>query len=93
MPLVITSNDLFINSFQITYEGVGPIQLTFLRLLSQEAHQNFTYSCTNSIGWFDQEANNYELSIKILGENGHEFGPKAQKPLVLFDGCKVCEIL
>lgn len=71
------------------YENVGPIQLTFLRLLSQEAHQNFTYLCTNSIAWFDQEANNYDLSIRILGENGQEFSPKILKPLVLLDGCKV----
>ncbi|XP_035223554.1 collagen alpha-1(II) chain-like [Stegodyphus dumicola] len=75
--------------FKITYEEVGPIQLTFLRLLSQEAHQNFTYSCTNSIGWFNQQAENYDLAIRILGENGQEFSPRGVKPLVLLDGCKM----
>ncbi|PRD35212.1 UNVERIFIED_CONTAM: Collagen alpha-1(XI) chain [Trichonephila clavipes] len=73
---------------QITYEDVGSIQLTFLRLLSQEAYQNFTYSCTNAVGWYDQEDDSYDRSIEIMGEDGQIFGPKAPKPLILLDGCK-----
>jgi collagen type V/XI/XXIV/XXVII alpha len=30
---------------------MGPVQLTFLRLMSSEAHQNFTYTCINSAAW------------------------------------------
>lgn len=74
--------------FKIMYEDIGLIQMTFLRLLSQEGYQNFTFSCVNSVAWFDQEANSFARSIKILGENGKEFGALEQRPLVLFDGCK-----
>merc|ERR1719481_1679254 len=33
--------------FKISYDSLGPVQLTFLRLMSTEAHQNFTYTCIN----------------------------------------------
>merc|ERR1712012_1183836 len=31
--------------FRISYDSMGPVQLTFLRLMSSQAHQNFTYTC------------------------------------------------
>merc|ERR1712241_957416 len=39
--------------FRISYDSLGPVQLTFLRLLSNEAYQNFTYTCINSAAWYD----------------------------------------
>ena len=30
--------------------------MTFLRLLSEEAHQNFTYTCINSVAWYDNSS-------------------------------------
>ena len=35
----------------MTYESIGPVQMTFLRLLSEQGRQNFTYSCLNSAAW------------------------------------------
>jgi collagen type V/XI/XXIV/XXVII, alpha len=67
--------------------------MTFLRLLSQEGYQNFTYTCMNSVAWYDTKNNNHNLSVKLLGENEVEIGSEntAQRPNVLFDGCKVCQ--
>ena len=39
--------------FRISYDSMGPVQLTFLRLMSSQAHQNFTYTCINSAAWYD----------------------------------------
>ena len=75
--------------FKITYDSVGPIQMTFLRLLSKEAHQNMTYTCINSAAWYDSESRNYDKAIKLLGHNDDEFSATNNKPLVEVDGCKV----
>ena len=39
--------------FKVTYDSVGPVQFAFLRMLSLEANQNFTYTCINSVAWYD----------------------------------------
>jgi hypothetical protein len=78
------------SGFKITYEVMGSVQLTFLRLLSKEAYQNFTYNCVNSIAWFSQSSRSYDFAVKFMGQNNHEFGFRSvNKPKVLFDGCKV----
>jgi len=74
--------------FKITYDSVGPVQLTFLRLLSEEAHQNFTYTCINSVAWYDNNARNYDLALKLLGDNEDEFSAMRNKPSVDMDGCR-----
>jgi collagen type V/XI/XXIV/XXVII alpha len=74
---------------QITYDSVGPVQMTFLRLLSEEAHQNFTYTCINSVAWYDNNARNYDLALKLLGDNDDEFSAMRNKPNVEMDGCRV----
>lgn len=66
--------------------------MTFLRLLSQEAYQNFTYTCINAAAWHNQKADNYDLAIKLLGENEVEFGYDGVKPVLLSDGCKVIDL-
>lgn len=74
--------------FRISYETVGMVQMTFLRLLSQEAYQNFTYTCVNSVAWFNSRSENYDLSVRLLGENDIEIGHDTPvKPTILKDGC------
>lgn len=74
--------------FQISYETIGRVQMTFLRLLSLEAHQNFTYTCINSVAWYNSRTSKYDMSIKLLGENEQEFSHSRLKPQVILDGCK-----
>jgi collagen type V/XI/XXIV/XXVII alpha len=62
--------------------------MTFLKLLSQEAHQNFTYTCINSAAWYNDKTNKHDMSIKFLGENDHEFSRVKTKPHVVTDGCQ-----
>jgi len=61
--------------------------MTFLRLLSSYAYQNFTYSCVNSKAWFDEEQLNHNKAIKLMGENEQIFSIDTIKPNVLVDGC------
>lgn len=65
--------------------------MTFLRLLSQEAYQNFTYTCISSTAWYNSKTFKYDNAIKLLGENEQEFSydSPAIKPYVISDGCKV----
>merc|ERR1712012_711584 len=74
--------------FRISYDSMGPVQLTFLRLMSSQAHQNFTYTCINSAAWYDSRIGNYENAIKLQGDNEVEFTAGENKPNVLIDGCK-----
>ena len=74
---------------QITYDSVGPIQMRFLRLLSSAARQNFTYTCINSVVWYDALSRNYQKSITFLGDNEEEFSSARNKPNVPHDGCRV----
>ena len=76
-------------SKQITYETVGAVQMTFLRLLSQKAYQNFTFTCVNAVAWYNQRTFNYDQAIKLLGDNEQEFSAKGVRPNVIIDGCKV----
>lgn len=84
-------NDWFSNlrgGFRISYETVGSVQMTFLRLLSQEVHQNFTYTCMNSVAWFNSKKESYDDSVRLLGENDVEIGYDTPlKPTILSDGC------
>ncbi len=74
---------------KITYDSVGPVQMRFLRLLSGTARQSFTYTCINSVAWYDTRARNYHKSIKFLGDNDDEFSIARNKPKVALDGCRV----
>ena len=62
--------------------------MTFLRLLSKEAHQNMTYTCINSVAWYDNQARNYDKSVRLMGSNDDEFSAIQNKPNVENDGCK-----
>jgi len=74
--------------FKITYDSVGQVQMTFLRLLSEEAHQNFTYTCINSVAWYDNDARNYNSALRLLGDNEDEFSAMRNNPTVEIDGCR-----
>merc|ERR1719411_1815789 len=74
--------------FKVTYDSVGPVQFSFLRMLSLEARQNFTYTCINSVAWYDNVARGYSKSIKLLGDNDDEFSAVQNKPQVSTDGCR-----
>ena len=63
--------------------------MRFLRLLSVESRQNFTYTCINSVAWYDQIARNYKSALKFMGDNEDEFSAVKNKPEVPYDGCKV----
>lgn len=81
----------FLLSLQFVYD-CDPIQLTFLRLLSNRAKQVITYHCLNSSAWFKQSTGSYEYSIKLKAENGIEIyaqGTIKYKPTILLDECKV----
>lgn len=75
--------------FKITYDSVGPIQFSILRMMSLEASQNFTYTCINSVAWYDNTGRGYSKSIKLLGDNEDEFSASNNKPEVTIDGCRV----
>lgn len=62
--------------------------MTFLRLLSEEAYQNFTYTCINGVAWYNMKSRKYDLSIKLLGDNEQEFSHSTVKPYIIADGCK-----
>ena len=66
--------------------------MRFLRLLSEEANQGFTYTCINSVAWYDSRQRNYRKSIKFLGDNRDEFSTTKNKPTVTHDGCKVRKV-
>lgn len=74
--------------FKITYETIGRVQMTFLRLLSKQAYQNFTYTCINSAAWYNTQTYNYDSAIKLLGSNDEEFSTRSYRPTVVTDGCK-----
>jgi len=74
--------------FKVTYDSVGPVQFAFLRMLSLEASQNFTYTCINSVAWYDNVARGYSKAIKLLGDNDDEFSAVQNKPQVSNDGCR-----
>jgi collagen type V/XI/XXIV/XXVII alpha len=63
--------------------------MTFLRLLSENARQNFTYTCINSAAWFSTETEDYRHALKILGSNEQEFTAKKHKPTIVEDTCRV----
>lgn len=73
---------------QITYDTAGMVQMTFLKLLSEEGYQNFTYTCINSVAWFDSKTQTFDLSLRLRGDNGLEFSHRSAKPFVITDGCK-----
>ena len=90
----VNGTELFFFLFchlQFAYD-CDPIQLTFLRLLSNHAKQTITYHCLNSTAWFRQGSRNYEHSIRLKADNGieiHAKGTRKYKPTIVLDECQV----
>lgn len=80
---------------QLNYVDVGEntittVQMTFLKLLSSAARQNFTYICHQSVAWYDAKADNYDKALRFLGSNDEEMSYD-NNPFIkpLMDGCSV----
>lgn len=69
---------------------VHVVQLTFLKLLSATAKQDFTYTCQNSASWFDSTSGSYQHAVRFRGSNDEEL-TQAKSPFIkaVYDGCQV----
>lgn len=81
---------------QISYmdadgEPVAVVQLGFLRLLSIQARQNFTYHCHHSVAWTDQTAvHRYQRALHFRAANEEELSYESSPYIkALTDGCSV----
>uniref|UniRef100_A0A915J2Q9 Fibrillar collagen NC1 domain-containing protein n=1 Tax=Romanomermis culicivorax TaxID=13658 RepID=A0A915J2Q9_ROMCU len=75
----------------VTYNNVGPVQLNFLRLMHNEAAQNLTILCRNSVIWFDDKKKNYRSSVRILGQRNIEWSARRKhlRPTRVDDRCSL----
>ncbi|MEQ2208317.1 Collagen alpha-2(I) chain [Xenoophorus captivus] len=67
-------------------------QLAFMRLLSNQASQNITYHCKNSIAYMDSESGNLKKAVVLQGSNDVELRAEGNSRFtfsVLEDGCTV----
>lgn len=81
---------LQLNYVDMAENTINTVQMTFLKLLSSSARQNFTYICHQSVAWYDAKADNYDKALRFLGSNDEEISYDNNlfiKPLV--DGCSV----
>uniref|UniRef100_A0A8C8SKN8 Fibrillar collagen NC1 domain-containing protein n=1 Tax=Pelusios castaneus TaxID=367368 RepID=A0A8C8SKN8_9SAUR len=67
---------------------VGVVQLTFLRLLSVAARQNFTYHCQHSVGWRSAGSGGHQRALRLRGANEEDMSYD-NSPYIkaLSDGC------
>lgn len=70
--------------------SINMVQMTFLRLLTASARQNFTYSCHQSVAWHDATSDGYQRALRFLGANDEEMSYD-NNPYIkaLSDGCAV----
>lgn len=65
-------------------------QLAFMRLLSNQASQNITYHCKNSVAYMDGESGNLKKAVVLQGSNDVELRAEGNSRFtfsVLEDGC------
>lgn len=71
---------------------LGVVQLSFLRLLSTSARQNFTYLCQHSAAWYSHGSpvGGYQHALHFRGANEEDLSYNSS-PYVkaLTDGCAV----
>lgn len=91
ISLILSSS----NYSQLNYvdggeNSINAVQMTFLKLLSSSARQNFTYICHQSVAWYDSKADNYDRALRFLGSNDEEMSYD-NNPFIksLMDGCSV----
>uniref|UniRef100_A0A4W5LM98 Fibrillar collagen NC1 domain-containing protein n=2 Tax=Hucho hucho TaxID=62062 RepID=A0A4W5LM98_9TELE len=67
---------------------ISEVQMTFLKLLTVSARQNFTYTCHQSVVWHDETTDSYDKALRFLGSNDEEMSYDIN-PYVraLTDGC------
>lgn len=70
--------------------SINMVQMTFLKLLTASARQNFTYSCHQSAAWYDVSSGSYDKALRFLGSNDEEMSYD-NNPYIkaLYDGCAV----
>uniref|UniRef100_A0A8B9TN32 Fibrillar collagen NC1 domain-containing protein n=1 Tax=Anas platyrhynchos TaxID=8839 RepID=A0A8B9TN32_ANAPL len=68
--------------------SINMVQMTFLKLLSASARQNFTYNCHQSVAWHDASSDSYDKALRFLGSNDEEMSYD-NNPYIkaLHDGC------
>ena len=67
-------------------------QLAFMRLLANQASQNVTYHCKNSVAYMDAESGNLKKAVLLQGSNDVELRAVGNSRFtfnVLEDGCTV----
>uniref|UniRef100_A0AAX7TR14 Fibrillar collagen NC1 domain-containing protein n=1 Tax=Astatotilapia calliptera TaxID=8154 RepID=A0AAX7TR14_ASTCA len=69
--------------------AINMVQMTFLRLLTASARQNFTYSCHQSVAWYDASSDSYNKALRFLGANDEEMSYD-NNPYIkaISDGCE-----
>lgn len=74
----------------MTENTINAVQMTFLKLLSSSARQNFTYICHQSAAWYDAKVDNYDKALRFLGSNDEEMSYD-NNPFIkpLMDGCSL----
>lgn len=68
------------------------IQMTFMRLMSNQASQNITYHCKNSIAYMDASTGNLKKAMVLGGSNDIEIRAEGNSRFtytVSEDGCTV----
>uniref|UniRef100_A0A8C5HCY3 Collagen, type XI, alpha 1a n=1 Tax=Gouania willdenowi TaxID=441366 RepID=A0A8C5HCY3_GOUWI len=67
---------------------INEVQMTFLRLLTASARQNFTYSCHQSVAWLDGATDSYDKALRFLGSNDEEMSYDNNPYITaISDGC------
>lgn len=71
-------------------QPLGVVQLTFLRLLSVSARQNFTYHCHRSVAWHSTTAGDHRHALRFLAANEEELSYDTSPYIkAVTDGCAV----
>lgn len=71
-------------------QPLGVVQLTFLRLLSVSARQNFTYHCHRSVAWHSTISRDHQHALRFLAANEEEISYDTSPYIkAVMDGCSV----
>ncbi|NWX51956.1 CO5A1 protein, partial [Steatornis caripensis] len=69
-------------------QPLGVVQLTFLRLLSVSARQNFTYRCHGSVAWRSAASGDHQRALRFLAANEEELSYDTSPYIkAVTDGC------
>ncbi|NXJ40837.1 CO5A1 protein, partial [Ciconia maguari] len=69
-------------------QPLGVVQLTFLRLLSVSARQNFTYHCHRSVAWHSTTSGDHQRALRFLAANEEELSYDTSPYIkAVMDGC------